>query len=95
MCWHQKAVIKAQITPLRKKLNKCRDPDRWNLVELQRLRREQAARRGGGDSEDGEPDDRDKDTLAGDGAVFGEALAPASHLKRRKVALGDPFGGAL
>ena len=33
--------------------------------------------------------------MAGDGAVFGEALAPASHLKRRKVALGDPFGGAL
>jgi cyclin H len=92
-------VIKAQITPLRKKLAKCRDPERWNLVELQRARREQAAKKAG--SEDGDPDDR---TLESDAAVFGEALpaqAAGPH-KRRKVGaagegkgLGDPFGGPL
>ncbi len=73
-------------------------------MALQRARREQAARRA--DSEDGEPDDRrppNPNSLAGDGAVFGEALPP----KRRKVVgvpgadgggkggLGDPFGGPL
>ena len=86
----QRSVYKAQIQPLRKKLNKCRDPERWNLVELQRARREQAAKRA--DSEDGEPDDRG-DTLDDDGAVFGGGL-PA---KRRKVAGGleDPFGPPL
>ncbi len=30
--------------PLRKKLQKCRDPDRADLVALQRARREQAAK---------------------------------------------------
>ena len=95
----QKSFIKSQVGPVRKKLNKCRDPERWNLVELQRARREQAARKA--DSEDGEPDDRGANghsgSLAGDGAVFGEALPP----KRRKVleggkkGLDDPFGGPL
>lgn len=94
----QKAVVKAQINPLRKKLKQCRDPERWNLVELQRVRREQAARKA--DSEDGDPDDRagngHSNSLAGDAAVFGEALPP----KRRKVVEGkkgldDPFGGPL
>ncbi|KAK4096725.1 cyclin-like protein [Parathielavia hyrcaniae] len=101
--WTNKAVIKAQIAPLRKKLTKCHDPDRWNLVELQRVRREQAAKKagGGGGSDDGEPDDR---TLDGDAAVFGEALPVPP--KRRKVGAGatgggagqgkgDPFGGVL
>ncbi|KAK4118740.1 cyclin-like protein [Parathielavia appendiculata] len=98
--WTNKTVIKAQITPLRKKLTKCRDPDRWNLVELQRVRREQATKKGGG-SDDGEPDDR---TLESDAAVFGEALPVPP--KRRKVGAtdggggpgegkGDPFGGPL
>ncbi|KAG7289347.1 hypothetical protein NEMBOFW57_005714 [Staphylotrichum longicolle] len=96
--WTNKAVVKAQINPLRKKLKQCRDPERWNLVELQRARREQAARKA--DSEDGEPADRagngHSNSLAGDAAVFGEALPP----KRRKVVEGrkgldDPFGGPL
>ncbi|KAK4183687.1 cyclin-like protein [Podospora australis] len=88
--WTNKSFIKTQISPLRKKLTKCRDPDRWNLVELQRARREQAIKKGG--SEDGDPEDRG---LA-DGAVFGEPLG--QPLKKRKVEVKkeeDPFGGAL
>jgi cyclin H len=91
----QKAVIKAQITPLKKKLKNCRDPERWNLVALQRARREQAAKRA--DSEDDEPGDRM--VVDSDGAVFGDPLPT----KRRRVLAGegkatglaDPFGGAL
>ncbi|AEO56625.1 hypothetical protein MYCTH_2301751 [Thermothelomyces thermophilus ATCC 42464] len=98
--WTNKAVIKAQITPLRKKLNKCRDPERWNLIELQRTRRQQASKKA--DSEDDDPDDR-KDggnTLQSDAAVFGEPLAASRDNKRRKVqgngtGLDDPFGGPL
>ncbi|KAK4243980.1 cyclin-like protein [Corynascus novoguineensis] len=99
--WTNKAVIKAQITPLRKKLNKCRDPERWNLVELQRARRQQAAKKA--DSEDGDPDDRGEagNSLQSDAAVFGDPLtASARDTKRRKVlsngkGLDDPFGGPL
>ena len=77
--------------PLRKKLNKCRDPDRWNLVELQKARREQALKKV--DSEDGNPDDRGG-SLDDDAAVFGAGQRDA---KRRKVVKGldDPFGGPL
>jgi len=81
-------VYKAQLQPLRKKLNKCRDPDRWNLVELQKTRREQSFSKA--DSEDGDPEARQND----DGSVFG----PGPDNKRRKVkqaVLDDPFGGPL
>ncbi|KAL1838584.1 hypothetical protein VTJ49DRAFT_2511 [Mycothermus thermophilus] len=98
--WTNKAVIKTQIAPLRKKLKACRDPDRWNLVELQRRRREQAARHA--DSEDEDGGRPGKGSLEADGAVFGEPLGAA---KRRKVeggkdgkgggGLGDPFGPPL
>lgn len=98
----QRAVIKAQITPLRKKLNKCRDPERWNLVELQRARREQAAKKS--DSEDGDPDDRgdkNNNNANSDAAVFGDAL-PRDPKRRRVLGEGqkgkgldDPFGGPL
>ncbi|KAK4151841.1 hypothetical protein C8A00DRAFT_35510 [Chaetomidium leptoderma] len=93
--WSDRAVLKAQVTPLRKKLSKCRDPDRWNLVELQRVRREQAAKRA--DSEEADPAPPGaaaaNNTAAGDGTVFGDALAPR-EVKRRRV-LDDPFGGPL
>ncbi|KAJ4301986.1 hypothetical protein N0V88_002117 [Collariella sp. IMI 366227] len=82
--WKNRAVIKAQINPLNKKLNKCRDPERWNLVELQRVRREQASKKDG--SEDGDAEDRGES----DGAVFGDAVP-----KRKKVKVEDPFGGVL
>ncbi|KAB5576130.1 cyclin ccl1 [Coniochaeta sp. 2T2.1] len=92
------------IKPLLKKLRKCRDPDRFNLVELQKAKREEALRReeaeekraaGGGD----------KKTVEADGSVFGEALGGAGggrggegrDVKRRKTEGkgGDPFGGPL
>ena len=86
----QKAMYKAHIQPIRKKLSKCRDPDRYNLVELQRARREQALNKGDSDDED-----HKMETPDSDGAVFGDALPRDS--KRRKVAKGlaDPFGGPL
>ncbi|EAQ86223.1 hypothetical protein CHGG_07476 [Chaetomium globosum CBS 148.51] len=100
--WTNRAVIKAQITPLRKKLNKCRDPERWNLVELQRARREQAAKKS--DSEDGDPDergDKNNNNANSDAAVFGDAL-PRDPKRRRVLGEGqkgkgldDPFGGPL
>ncbi|KAG6062262.1 hypothetical protein E4U17_000034 [Claviceps sp. LM77 group G4] len=39
--WGTPEIVKS-MKPLRKKLQKCRDPDRADLVELQRARREQA-----------------------------------------------------
>lgn len=67
--------------PLRKKLQKCRDPDRADLVALQRARREQAVAK---------PKKADP---TNDGAVFGEDLRDS---KRRKVEnADDPFGGEL
>ncbi|KAL2022376.1 hypothetical protein VTK56DRAFT_5443 [Thermocarpiscus australiensis] len=95
--WTNKAVYKAQLQPLRKKLNKCRDPERWNLVELQRARREQAVKKA--ESEDGDPGEGGKGggTLEDDGAVFGDPVPRDS--KRRKVQvkreLEDPFGPPL
>lgn len=88
--WSNKAVYKAQIQPIRKKLAKCRDPDRYNLVELQRTRREQA----GNHSDSDDEDDTHAKSLEKDAAVFGDALLPDS--KRRKVIkTEDPFGPPL
>lgn len=68
--------------PLQKKLQKCRDPERANLVELQRGRREQAA------AKPTKPDP------ASDGAVFGDA--DSRDAKRRKMdAADDVFGPSL
>ncbi|KAK3326107.1 cyclin-like protein [Apodospora peruviana] len=87
--WANRAVYKAQVVPLKKKLNKCHDPDRWNLVELQKVRREQAL--SSTKKLDGSEDE--SAALKDDGAVFG------SEAKRRKVSgnkkLEDPFGGPL
>ena len=69
------------IRPLLKKLKRCRDPDRADLVALQRARREQTTTR-----KDPPPKKAD------DGAVF--ESEEAREAKRRKV-LEDPFGGAL
>ncbi|KAK3995546.1 cyclin-like protein [Cladorrhinum sp. PSN332] len=106
--WQNKSFTKTQIVPVRRKLKKCCDPERWNLVELQRRRREQANRRGA--ESDDEDDGGEKGVkLEDDGAVFGEPLA-ARDPKRRKVklepgleerkiklepGLQDPFGSAL
>ncbi|KAK2589816.1 hypothetical protein QQS21_012506 [Conoideocrella luteorostrata] len=79
--WGTPEIVKS-MKPLRKKLQKCRDPDRANLVELQRARREQAVTKA------------KKPDLPNDVAVFGEN--DPRDPKRRKVDNGDDvFGPAL
>lgn len=70
--------------PLVKKLKKCRDPDRVDLVALQKARREQAEKK--------KPKPGPKD----DAAIFGGALAEPDA-KRRKTGVNgnDPFGPPL
>lgn len=66
---------------LRKKLQKCRDPDRADLVALQRARREQAVK-------------PKKPITQGESAIFGDV--DVRDVKRRKVEGGDDvFGPAL
>ncbi|KAF6829325.1 cyclin ccl1 [Colletotrichum musicola] len=77
------------IRPLLRKLKKCRDPDRADLVALQKARRELAAQK--------EPR---LPQAVSDGAVFGGeggvAGNDAREAKRRRVAGGDDvFGPAL
>lgn len=82
--------------PLLRKLKKCRDPDRWDLVALQKARREQNLRKGftrgvdGGDNSGSA-----RGTIEDDATVFGDA--DGRDTKRRKVTQGleDPFGGPL
>lgn len=76
--------------PLRKKLQKCRDPDRVDLVALQRARREQGANK----------DKKPRGSVAGKNSddVFGGDDAGSRDIKRRKVEdnkLDDPFGPPL
>lgn len=74
-------VVKS-MKPLRKKLQKCRDPDRASLVELQRARREQVVT------------NAKTADAANDGTASGNADARGA--KRRKVEQAeDPFGPAL
>lgn len=75
--------------PLRKKLQKCRDPDRVDLVALQRARREQGVH-------------KDKKSRIGvesknNDDVFGGEEGGTRDTKRRKVdnKLDDPFGPPL
>ncbi|KAK4207754.1 cyclin-like protein [Rhypophila decipiens] len=94
--WADRKMYKAHILPLRKKLNKCHDPDRWNLVELQRQTREQAAKKA--DSDDEGAGGGGRKSVDDDAAVFGGDLSGPAATKRRKVGqvkLEDPFGGAL
>ncbi|CCC09029.1 hypothetical protein SMACR_03142 [Sordaria macrospora] len=91
--WTSESIFKSQIRPVRKKLTKCRDPDRWNLSELQRQRREQGLKRE--DSEERAATSKGSK----DPALFGgDLVAGAPEKKRRKVdgnGLEDPFGGPL
>ncbi|KAK4164273.1 cyclin-like protein [Cladorrhinum sp. PSN259] len=94
--WTNKSFIKTQIGPVRRKLKKCCDPERWNLVELQRTRREQASKRAESDDEDGDGEKPVK--MEDDGAIFGEPLSSRDP-KRKKIklepGLQDPFGPAM
>jgi len=75
--------------PLNKKLRKCRDPDRVDLVALQKARREQALQK-----------TKPKATLKEDSDVFGANNTlikdEERDIKRRKVTPGaDMFGPPL
>ena len=74
------------IKALRRKLIKCRDPDRADLVALQKARREQAAQK-----------PKAKGGANADEKVFGNGINEERESKRRKVALdgGDIFGPPL
>ncbi|KAF4982845.1 hypothetical protein FZEAL_1637 [Fusarium zealandicum] len=67
--------------PLRRKLQRCRDPDRADLVNLQRARREQVMNK------------EKKAAGLDDGGVFGEENA--RETKRVKLENADPFGPPL
>ncbi|KAI1076697.1 cyclin ccl1 [Whalleya microplaca] len=74
------------IKPLTRKLRKCRDPDRVDLVALQRAKREQALK----DQKTSSGADTDDDD------VFGNGNDEERESKRRKVtAGGDIFGPPL
>jgi cyclin H len=91
--WGTPAQTDAVKPPLRK-LRKCRDPDRFDLVALHKARREQAMRNGDADDEDGRvPAGSSLDD--DDAAVFGKV--GERDVKRRKVNKGleDPFGEPL
>ncbi|KAI1841478.1 hypothetical protein JX266_012318 [Neoarthrinium moseri] len=70
--------------PLIKKLKKCRDPDRVDLVALQKARRQQAEQK------------KPKPTLKDDTAIFGGPVDDREAKRRKTAANGDdPFGPAL
>ncbi|PSR76453.1 cyclin-like protein [Coniella lustricola] len=75
------------VKPLNKKLRKCRDPDRFDLIGLHKKRLEFREKEAGGA----------KTAAEDDGAVFGEALKSDADRepKRRRVAGEDPFGPPL
>jgi cyclin H len=75
--------------PLTRKLKKCRDPDRVDLVALQKARREQADQKL-----------KLKVKPKDDGSVFGGLVNDEREAKRRKMAAAaaagnDMFGPAL
>jgi cyclin H len=70
--------------PLVRKLKKCRDPDRVDLVALQKARREQAEKK------------KPKPALKDDSAVFGGTLGEPDAKRRKTATTGDdPFGPPL
>ncbi|KAI5917177.1 cyclin ccl1 [Camillea tinctor] len=77
---------KNMIKPLNRMLRKCRDPDRVDLIALQKARREQAQQK-----------TKPKPGLKDDGAVLGVSLEEERESKRRKVAskTDDVFGPPL
>ncbi|KAJ2969625.1 hypothetical protein NUW58_g9942 [Xylaria curta] len=83
-------VSKETMKPLNKKLRKCRDPDRVDLVALQKARREQAQKK-----------TKPKAPMKDDGDVFGTSNGTKKDderdAKRRRVAANgsDTFGPPL
>jgi cyclin H len=86
----RQAECAKMLRPLLRKLKKCRDPDREDLVALQRARKELALAR--------EEKASKKGSTGDDGAVFGgPSGADARDSKRRKhnPSADDVFGPAL
>ncbi|PHH86234.1 hypothetical protein CDD83_10538 [Cordyceps sp. RAO-2017] len=79
--WGTTEIVKS-MKPLRKKLQKCRDPDRADLIALQRARREQAA---------ANPAKPGTTAATKDATVPGDA--DPRDAKRRKVENGDDIFG--
>lgn len=76
--------------PLVKKLKKCRDPDRFDLIALHKKRLEFR------DKEDGDGGRAPEDDDVFGGPVAGQAKSDAAReAKRVKTAAEDPFGPAL
>lgn len=73
----QPEIVKS-MRPLRKKLQKCRDPERSNLVNLQRARREQAIK-------------KEKKPTTDDGAVFGAGEVRESKRMKLDDPFGGPL----
>ncbi|RYP51778.1 hypothetical protein DL769_010764 [Monosporascus sp. CRB-8-3] len=84
----QQPESNAVIKPLIKKLKKCRDPDRVDLVALQKAKREQALQK---------LKPKPKPGLKDDGDVFGGKIDDVRDPKRRKVGSNgeDVFGPPL
>ncbi|KAJ4389548.1 hypothetical protein N0V93_007018 [Gnomoniopsis smithogilvyi] len=80
-----------QFKPLTKKLRKCRDPDRFDLIALHKKRLEFREKEAGGAGGRAVADD---DIFGGAGADQAKSNADR-EAKRRKVAAEDPFGPAL
>lgn len=75
--------------PLNRKLRKCRDPDRVDLVALQKARREQALKK----TKAKVPGKEDADVFAAKNGKFKDEERDS---KRRRVADGgDMFGAPL
>ncbi|KAI0124034.1 cyclin ccl1 [Xylariales sp. AK1849] len=83
--WGTQETNKA-MKPLIRKLKKCRDPDRVDLVALQKARREQVEQK---------LKPKVKPGVKDDAAVFGGSLNAEREAKRRKTVSNDPFGPAL
>lgn len=81
---HTQPELVKSMKPLRKKLQRCRDTDRADLVALQRARREQATT-------------KVKKPVAqqNDGAVFGDAVDARDPKRRKLESANDLFGPAL
>ncbi|KAI0884031.1 cyclin mcs2 [Annulohypoxylon maeteangense] len=83
--WEDKEIVKG-VKVLRRKLAKCRDPDRVDLVALQKVRRAHASQK-----------PKAKGSANTDENVFGNAINDERESKRRKVAANgdDLFGPPL
>lgn len=85
-----------QFKPLTKKLRKCRDPDRFDLIALHKKRLEFREKEAGGTAGRAVDDDNVFSDLGTAGREGREAVdAVVREAKRRRIYGDDPFGPAL